>query len=115
MERSQACEDTAAQPAAVSSLGRVARGVNFDVREVTYELIVEALAEARKEAPAAGENDVAHEDLAHVGIARCERLRDQSRDRTREVWIRGLGDARFVNRERERREAVKGGEGEGEW
>ena len=101
MERSQACKDTAAQPAAISSLGRVARGVDFDVREVTYELIVEALAEAREEAPATGKDDVAHEDLAHVGIARCERLRDQGRDSTREVWIRGLGDARFVNRERE--------------
>jgi hypothetical protein len=90
MERSQACENAAAEPAAVSSLGRVARGVDFDVREVAYELVVEALAQAREEAPAAGKNDVTHEDLAHVRITRRECLRDQRRDRAREVWIRRL-------------------------
>ena len=87
MERSQACEDTAAQPAAVSSLGRVARGVDFDVREVTYELIVEAFAETRKEAPAAGKHDIAHEDLTHVWVTCRESLRDKCGDSAREVWI----------------------------
>jgi hypothetical protein len=48
MERSQATEDAATEPATVSSLGRVARGVDFDVRKVTHELVVQALAEPRE-------------------------------------------------------------------
>jgi len=88
MERTQAGEDTAAEPAAVSSLGRVARGMDFDVREVSHEFVVQALAQAREEAPATREDDIAHEDLAHVGVARRERLRDQRWDRAWEVWIR---------------------------
>jgi hypothetical protein len=40
MERTQAGKDTAAEPAAVSSLSRVARGMNFDVREVSHEFVV---------------------------------------------------------------------------
>jgi len=90
VERAQAREDTAAEPAAVSSLGRVARSMNFDVWEVSHELVVQALAQASEEAPAAGEDDIAHEDLAHVGVARRERLRDQRWDRAWEVWIRHL-------------------------
>jgi hypothetical protein len=64
--------------------------MNFDVREVSHEFVVQALAQTREEAPAAGEDDIAHEDLAHVGVARSERLRDQRWDRAREVWIRYL-------------------------
>jgi hypothetical protein len=51
--------------------------MNFDVREVAHELVAQALAETREEAPAAGKHDVAHEDLAHVWVTRRERLRDQ--------------------------------------
>lgn len=90
MERSQARKDTAAEPAAVSSLGRVARSMDFDVREVSHEFVVQALAQTSEEAPATGEDDVAHQDLAHVGVARRERLRDQRWDRSWEVWIRHL-------------------------
>ena len=90
MERAEAREDTAAEPAAVSSLGRVARSMNFDVREVSHEFVGQALTQAREEAPAASEDDIAHEDLAHVGVARGERLRDQRWNRTWEVWIRYL-------------------------
>jgi len=88
VEGAKARQDAAAQPATVSSLGRVARGMNFDVREVADELVVQALAKTCKEAPAAGEHDVAHEDLAHLEIARAERLRDQRGDCAREMWIR---------------------------
>ena len=48
MERSQAREDAAAKPAAVPPLGRVTRRVNFDVRKVAHELVVQALAEPRE-------------------------------------------------------------------
>jgi hypothetical protein len=61
------------------------------VWEVAHEFVVQALAEASEEAPATCEDDVAHEDLAHVGIASRECLGDERRDRAREVWIRCLG------------------------
>jgi len=89
VEGAEARKDAAAQPATVSSLGGVTRGMNFDMRKVADELVVQALAKTRQEAAAAGEHDVAHEDLAHVGIARSERLRDQRWDCAREMWIRG--------------------------
>ena len=76
VERAQASEDAATEPAAVPSLSRVARRVDFDVREVAHELVVEALSEACEQTPASGEHDVAHEYLAHVRVARGERLRD---------------------------------------
>jgi len=61
--------------------------VNFNVREVAHELVVQTLAEAGEETPAASKHDVAHEDLAHVWVTRGERLRDQRGDSAREVWI----------------------------
>ncbi len=61
--------------------------MNFDVWKVTDELVVQALAETRKEAPAASEHDVAHENLTHVRVTCRERLRDQCGDSAREVWI----------------------------
>ncbi len=61
--------------------------MNLDVREVTDELVVQPLAETRKEAPAPGKHDVAHEDLTHVRVTCHERLRDQCGDSAREVWI----------------------------
>jgi hypothetical protein len=61
--------------------------MNFNVREVAHKLVVQALAEAREETPAAGKHDVAHEDLAHVWVTRRERLRDQRGDSAREMGI----------------------------
>lgn len=61
--------------------------MNLDVREVAHQLVVQALAEAREEAPAASKHDVAHEDLAHVWVTCHERLRDQCGDSAREVGI----------------------------
>ena len=46
MERAQAREDAAAEPAAVPALSRIARRVDFHVREVAHELVVEALSKA---------------------------------------------------------------------
>ena len=46
MERAQARKNAAAKPATVPSLSRVARRVDFHVREVAHELVVEALSEA---------------------------------------------------------------------
>jgi hypothetical protein len=57
------------------------------VREVADELVAQALAETREEAPATGKHDVAHEDLAHVWVTSRECLRDQCGDSAREVWI----------------------------
>lgn len=61
--------------------------MNFNVREVTHQLVVQALAETREETPSASKYDVAHEDLAHVWVTRRERLRDQRGDSAREMGI----------------------------
>ena len=76
MERAQARKNAAAKPATVPSLSRVARRVDFHVREVAHELVVEALSEAGEQTPTSGEHNVAHEYLAHVWVTCCERLRD---------------------------------------
>ena len=59
--------------------------------KVARELVGEAVAEAREEAPAAGEHDVAHEYLAQLRLARAQRLGDELRDRLGQVRVRGLG------------------------
>lgn len=84
--------------------------MNFDVREVSHEFVVQALAQAREEAPAASEDDIAHEDLAHVRVARRQRLRDQRWDRAREVWIRYL-EASHTTIQRLIRQRQGGGKG----
>lgn len=64
------------------------------MREVARELVVEPLAEAGEEASAAGEDDVAHDHLAQVRVARGQRLRDERGDGARQVRVRSLHERR---------------------
>ena len=57
---------------------------------VARELVVEALGEAREEAPAAAEDDVGHEQLADLGVAGGEGLGNEPGHRAGEVLVRRL-------------------------
>ena len=64
--------------------------------EVARKLVAQPLVEAGKEAPATGEDDIAHEHLAHIRVAGRQCLRYERWYCAWDVWIRCLGtDRRF--------------------